>query len=421
MARCWKLLPSCMASLATALPTTPYKNPMEFTLPPETEALRERTRRFINEQVIPCEEQIPQEHGDWSALRSSLQAAAREAGLFLPHLSPALGGLGLDWRSCAVIFEEAGRSLLGPQALNCAAPDEGNMHLIEKIGSPAQRERFLHPLAAGETRSCFAMTEPAPGAGSDPALLRTTATRQGLRWVINGTKWFITGAEGAAFAIVMARTGEGGERDGATMFLVEASNPGMRIVRTIPTLDSLTPGGHCEVRFDNCEVGAEAILGEPDKGFAYAQVRLGPARLTHCMRWLGAARRALEYAVQYARERSSFGAKLAEHQGVQFPLADAEIELHAARLMIWQAAWLLDKGEAARHEISMTKVFVAETVNRVIDRAMQVCGALGVAHDSPIALLYRENRPFRIYDGPSEVHRSSIARRIFRRAGTEHS
>nr|MCU0493448.1 acyl-CoA dehydrogenase family protein [Chloroflexaceae bacterium] len=342
-------------------------------------------------------------------------AAAREAGLFLPHLGQEWGGLGLHWRACAVVFEEAGRSLLGPQALNCSAPDEGNMHLLAKIATAAQKEQYLRPLAAGATRSAFAMTEPAPGAGADPNQLLTRAERRGERWVINGRKWFTTGALGAAFLIVMARTGDGPH--GATMFLVDASNPGYAVQRKVPTMDTMLPGGHCELLFTDCEVGEEAVLGELHKGFEYAQVRLAPARLTHCMRWLGAARRAQELAVAYAAERTSFGARLAEHQGVQFPLADSEIEMHAARLMIWHAAWLLDQGQPARHETSMAKVFVAETVDRVIDRALQTCGGLGISEDIPLSLFYRESRAFRIYDGPSEVHRMSIARRLFRRAG----
>jgi acyl-CoA dehydrogenase len=226
---------------------------------------------------------------------------------------------------------------------------------------------------------------------------------------------------GAAFTIVMARTDVVRGRHGATMFLVEADNPGFRVARKIPTMDVAFPGGHCQVEFANCEVDDEAILGEVNKGFEYAQVRLGPARLTHCMRWLGAARRALEYATQYALERDSFGAKLADHQAVQWMLADSEIELHAARLMIWHAAWTLDRGQAARHETSMAKVFVAETVDRVLDRAVQICGALGISEDIPVSRLYRETRAFRIYDGPSEVHRHSIARRLVRRAAAKEN
>src|SRR5581483_9183885 len=396
---------------------------MDFSLSPQLLDLQQRTRDFINRVVIPAEPRIPQAIEDWQTLRGELQQAARDAGLFALHIPREYGGLGLNWRECSVIFEEAGRSLLGPQALNCAAPDEGNMHMLEKIASPAQKEKYLRPLAQGAIRSCFAMTEP-DGAGADPSLLKTRAEYRDGKWVINGRKWFISGAIGASFAICMARTnppfpyregGQGGRS--ATMFLVDAANPGFRILRKIPTLDLGWPGGHAEVEFVDCCVDDNAVLGAVNEGFEYAQVRLGPARLTHCMRWLGAARRALEYALVYARERESFGKTLSEHEGVQFMVADSEIEMHAARLMIWHAAYLLDMGEKARHETSMAKVFVAETVNRVIDRAVQMCGARGIADDLPLAALYRENRAFRIYDGPSEVHRMSVARRVFRRVG----
>lgn len=395
---------------------------MEFSLSPELVNLKERTRKFIDAVVIPAEHRVPQDVENWRELRDELQDAAREAGIFAPHIPIEYGGLGLNWRECAVIFEEAGRSLLGPQALNCAAPDEGNMHMLEKIASPAQKENYLRPLAQGKIRSCFSMTEP-DGAGADPNNLKTRAEFRDGKWFINGRKWFISGAIGASFTICMARTlpspleGEGGGvRSGATMFLVDADNPGFRIVRQVPTLDVGWPGGHAEVEFVDCAVEQDAVLGAVGEGFEYAQVRLGPARLTHCMRWLGAARRAMEYAVRYAAMRESFGTTLSNHQGVQFMVADSEIEMTAARLMIWNAAYALDMGEKARHETSMAKVFVAETVNRVIDRAVQICGARGIAEDWQVAALYRENRAFRIYDGPSEVHRASIARRVFRRA-----
>lgn len=383
---------------------------MDFSLSPELLDLKERTQKFVNQVVIPAEPRVPQAMDDWRDLRDELQSAAKSAGLFAPHIPLEYGGLGLNWRDCSVIFEEAGRSLLGPQALNCAAPDEGNMHMMEKIASPAQKEQYLRPLALGEIRSCFSMTEP-DGAGADPNNLKTRAEFRDGKWVINGRKWFISGAIGASFTICMART-----ETGATMFLVDAANPGFRIVRRVPTLDVGWPGGHAEVEFVDCAVNEDAVLGAVGEGFEYAQVRLGPARLTHCMRWLGAARRAMEYAVRYAALRESFGTTLSNHQGVQFMIADSEIEMHAARLMIWHAAYMLDTGDKARHETSMAKVFVAETVNRVIDRAVQICGARGIAEDWQVAALYRENRAFRIYDGPSEVHRGSIARRVFRRA-----
>jgi acyl-CoA dehydrogenase len=347
-----------------------------------------------------------------------LRERAREAGIYGPQIPQEYGGLGLDWRTVAVVFEEAGTSLLGPFALNCAAPDEGNMHLLELIANEEQKRRFLVPLARGEVRSCFAMTEPAPGAGSDPTMLRSTGQRSGDGWVLDAHKWYITGAAGAAFAIVMVRTSqEADSRRGATMFLVPVETPGFEVVRTIPSLDHVGFfNGHAEVRLHGVQIGPEAILGEVGKGFEYAQVRLAPARLTHCMRWLGVARRSLEIAARYANERRSGGRPLGEQGQVEAMLADSAIDVHAARLMIGHAAWALDRGEPARAETQMAKVFVAEAVGRVVDRAMQICGALGVSGDAPLELFYREVRPFRIYDGASEVHRAAIARRVLRRA-----
>lgn len=388
-----------------------------FTPTAAQRELRARIRQFVDRVVVPHEPALLTPEGvSWDVVRE-LRVEARQAGLYAPQLPADLGGLGLDWRGVAVAFEEAGTSLLGPLALNCAAPDEGNMHLLAAVARPDQRARYLEPLAAGEIRSCFAMTEPAPGAGADPSMLRTRARRDGDGWVIDGHKWYITGADGAAFAIVMARTSDDPDpRRGATMLLVDAGTPGYEVVRHIPSLDRTFPGGHCEVRFTHCRVPADAVLGEPELGFEYAQVRLVPARLTHCMRWLGIARRSLEIAAEYAAERTGGGRPLGEHQFVQGMLADSAIELDAARLLIWRACWELDQGRPARGESSAAKVFVAETVHRAVDRALQVCGALGVSEDMPISLFYREVRPFRIYDGPSEVHRAAIARRVLRAA-----
>jgi acyl-CoA dehydrogenase len=388
---------------------------MDFTISPEIAELRDRVLAFVRDKVIPLEGLIAGGLDLPADALASLRDQARAAGIFAPQVPLEYGGLGLDMRGVSVVFEAAGRSLVGPLALNCAAPDEGNMHLLHQIATPAQRERYLRSLTAGTQRSCFAMTEPAPGAGSDPSLLLTSAERHGDRWVINGRKWFISGADGAAFAICMARTADriDGQR-GATMFLVDADNPGFKVVRRIGGLDHMVPGGHCEVLFEDCELGEDAVLGAVGEGFRYAQLRLAPARLTHCMRWLGVAQRAIEIAGDYARRRSSFGKLLAEHQAVQWMAADSAIEMQAARLMIWHAAWLLDMGQPARQETSMAKVFVSETVDRVIDRAVQICGSLGVSDELPLADFYREARAFRIYDGASEVHRMSIARRVLR-------
>jgi acyl-CoA dehydrogenase len=390
---------------------------LSFAPSPEQQELQARLARFIRDEVIPTESDLlAPDDRKWQIVQQ-LRERARQAGLYGPHLAAEWGGLGLDWRAVALLFEEAGTSLLGPLAINASAPDEGNLHLLEQVARPEQRERYLRPLAAGQVRSCFAMTEPAPGAGSDPNMLLTRAERSNGGWLINGRKWYITGADGAAFAIVMARTSDDADpRRGATMFLVDAGTPGFEVVRHIPSLDQTFLGGHCEVVFRDCFVPDEAILGEAERGFDYAQVRLAPARLTHCMRWLGIARRSQEIAAGWASQRTSFGRPLGEHQMVQAMLADSAIDLHAARLMIWQAAWRLDSGESGREESSLTKVFVAEAVGRIVDRSLQICGALGVSQDLPLALFYREVRPFRIYDGASEVHRVAIARRVLRRA-----
>ena len=388
---------------------------MDFAVAPEIADLAARVRAFVHEVVIPAEARDHGLHGPDPQLRAELQEAARAAGLFAPHVSEELGGLGLDMVAQSVVFEEAGVSLLGPLALNCAAPDEGNMAMLEKIATPEQKDRYLAPLAAGRVRSCFAMTEPAPGAGSDPSMLRTSARQVDGGWVIDGDKWFITGAEGAGFAIVMARTGERITRGrGATMFLVDADNPGWQVGRVVDCIDRVAPGGHAEVRLRDCFVPAEAILGEEGSGYQYAQVRLAPARLTHCMRWLGVARRAHEVALDRAAQREAFGSRLADLGMIQQMIADSAIDLHSSRVMIRHTAWLLDSGADAQKESSMTKVHVAEAVDRVVDRAMQICGSLGTSGDTPIARFHSEIRAFRIYDGASEAHRWSIARREVR-------
>jgi acyl-CoA dehydrogenase len=378
--------------------------------PPRAEvaAVAGRTRAFVRGVCIPAEARFTGHELDPS-LRAELQAAAREAGVFAPHAPVEHGGLGLDIRGWSVVFEEAGYSLLGPQALNCAAPDEGNMRLLEMVASEEQKERYLKPLVAGELRSCFAMTEPHPGAGSDPAALASTARPVDGGWTIDGDKRFISGADGAAFAICMARAPEG-----ATMFLVDADNPGWRVGRRMPTTDTVFAGGHSEVALRDCRVGPEAVLGEVGQGFRYAQVRLGPARLTHCMRWLGLARRALDLALDRAAERELFGARLDELGLAQGLIADSVIDIEASRALIRSAAEALDAGRPGRHETSIAKVFVAEAVFRVIDRALQLTGGDGVSHDLPLARFANEVRPFRIYDGPSETHRWAIARRAAR-------
>jgi acyl-CoA dehydrogenase len=388
---------------------------IELEIPAEVAALADRTRAFVRERVIPLEERDLDDD-----LRAELHAGAREAGVFAPHIPKEYGGHGLDVRGWTAVFEEAGYSPLGPHALNCAAPDEGNMRLLELVASDAQKERYLRPLAAGNVRSCFAMTEPPPGAGSDPSMLETSARKVEGGWVVDGDKKFISGAAGAAFAICMARTGERVDRDeGATMFLVDADNPGFRVGRRIPTTDTIFAAGHSHVELRGCFVPDEAVLGEVGLGYRYAQARLGPARLTHCMRWLGLARRALDVALDRSAGRKAFGARLEELGMIQQLVADSVIDIEASRGLIRHAAWALDTGRPGRHETSVAKVFVAEAVNRIVDRSIQICGGDGVSHDLPLARFLGEVRPFRIYDGPSEVHRMAIARRAARNRARE--
>jgi acyl-CoA dehydrogenase len=382
---------------------------MNFDIPPDIAALRDRTRQFIAEQVIPLEgDPRHGHHGPSEELRQELIGRARAAGLLTPHASQEMGGLGLSHIAKAVVFEEAGYSNLGPTALNIHAPDEGNIHLMEAVATPAQKERWLRPQVAGHTRSCFAMTEPDPGAGADPSMLQTTAVRDGNDYVINGLKWFITGADGADYLIVMARMEDGT----ATMFLTDMDQKGITLERSMDAMDNCFTGGHGVLRFDNLRVPASDVLGEVGQGFRYAQVRLAPARLTHCMRWLGQARRAHDIALAYASRRHAFGKPLAEHEGVGFMLADNDIDLHTARLHIWHTAWLLDQGHKGGFESSRAKVACSEAEWRVVDRCVQILGGQGVTAETPVMRIFMDMRAFRIYDGPSEVHRWSMARKL---------
>lgn len=372
--------------------------------------MRDRLRDFVDREAIPREHaELAHDMEKLDHVARLLREKAKAAGLYAPQLPTSHGGLGLSWKERAVILEEAGRSFLGPLAINCAPPDQPNMINLMLHGTAEQRARYLEPLIRGDIRSCFAMTEPAPGAGSDPSMLKTTARRKPGGWIIDGRKWFISGAVGAAFAIVLAQTDAG-----ATMFIVEAGNPGYRVLRNIASIDGFQIGGHGEIEFAGCEVSDDAVLGEIGKGFAYAQQRLEPARISHCMRFIGRASRAMSIAQTYANTRTSFGSPLADLQQIQAMVADSHIDLHASRLMTWHAAAKMDAGESVKHESAMTKVFVSEAVCRVADRAAQIMGALGMSEDTPVSLILRELRPFRIYDGASELHRATLARRILR-------
>jgi len=391
---------------------------IDFELPQDLLELRDRVDRFIVEKIVPYENDRRQtSHGASEPLRRELVELSRQAGLLSPHGPREFGGLGLDHRGMAIVFEAAGWSTLGPLALNIQAPDEGNVNLLEQIATPEQKARWLAPLVRGEIRSVFSMTETVTdGAGSDPSLLQTTARRVADGFVISGRKWMITGVPDASINIVMARTLDVTGADlGATMFLVDINAAGFRVERMLDTIDTNSPGGHAEVSFDDVHVTFDRVLGQIGQGFRNAQVRLGPARLTHCMRWLGAAVRCHAIASEYAGRRHSFGRTIGEHQGVGFMLADNAIDLHLSRLAIWHAAWLLDQHSHARDETSMCKVFCSEALGRVVDRSMQVLGSIGITHDTVIERIYRDIRPFRIYDGPSEVHRHALARRIVSR------
>jgi alkylation response protein AidB-like acyl-CoA dehydrogenase len=384
----------------------------DFSLSERVEQWRDRIKGFVDEVVIP-REQDAFAHGVDDTLRKELQQEAKAAGLWAPQAPAELGGGGFAFDEAAVLLEEAGRSLLGPLALNCSAPDEGNIHLLHMIGTRPQQQRYLLPLVAGDVRSCFAMTEPPPGAGSDPSALATSAAKVPGGWAISGDKHLISGADGAAFAIVMATGADGG---GASMFLMDTDNPGMVITGHARTIDGTALGGHCGVRFTDAFVPDDAVLGQPGQGFRYAQVRLAPARLTHCMRWLGAARRAHEIALARSVTRSVFGAPLAEHGMAQQMIADNEIELAAARALLWQVAWQVARGDKSTEASSRAKVFISETVSRVVDRSVQLCGGLGTSEELVVGRIYTDVRAFRIYDGASEVHRMSIAKRAARRA-----
>jgi acyl-CoA dehydrogenase len=391
---------------------------IDFELPAELQALQRRVEQFVRDEIIPLEADPRQEfHGPTDELRLELVERARKANLLSPHIATEWGGLGLSHVGKAVAFEAAGYSTLGPLALNIQAPDEGNAHLLEQVATREQKERWLRPLAEGRIRSAFSMTEPDGGAGSDPSLMKTTAREEDEGYRVNGRKWIITGFPGAQLHILMTRTEDRRGADvGATMFLLDADTAGVERVRMLDTLDSNSPGGHCELHFRDVWIPRERVLGEVGKGFRYAQVRLAPARLTHCMRWLGAARRCHDIAVAYARERQAFGRAIGEHEGIGFQLVDNELDLHLSRLAIWHAAWLLDRGERARRESSACKVFCSEALGRVVDRSLQVLGGKGITADTVVERVYRDIRAFRIYDGPSEVHRFALARDLMRGA-----
>jgi len=388
---------------------------MNFHIDPFVEALRAKIRAFVDTHLIPLEQDPgARDDGDNIAVArlEDLRGRAREEGLWCLQLPQALGGRGLDKVGMAVCYEEMNRALFGPVVFNSAAPDDGNMMVLAKTGTEAQKERWLKPIVDGRVRSAFAMTEPPPGAGSDPAgMMRTTATRERDHWLVRGRKWFITGGEVAQHFILIARTSDD-PRKGLTAFLFDRDDPGWEIVRRIPIMGPEEHGGHCELAFDGLRIPDGNRLLEPGDGLKVTQIRLGPARLTHCMRWLGLARRSLEIAGEYIGEREAFGEKLADHEGVQWMLGEAAMAIQTGRLMTLHAAWKLDQGDFARKEIAMAKVNVADTLHKAVDTAIQLCGARGYSRDTVLEWIYRYARQARLVDGASEVHKMVLAKSL---------
>jgi acyl-CoA dehydrogenase len=396
---------------------------IDFSFPPDIEELRLRVRAFIADVVRPAEAEIAEHEGDRRFLVKSIVAmrvAAKDRGLWLPHMPKEYGGMGVGHVAMAAVSAEAAKSAFGPYALNAQAPDEGNMHTLLHWATPAQKEKYLRPLCDGMVRSCFAMTEPEV-AGSDPTLIQTRAVRDGDAWVVNGHKWFISGASGAAFAILIARTEDDPDLPQAanSAFLVDLPSPGWTVVR-----DVLTMAGHhnhAEIRIENLRVPAENMLGERGQGHLLGQARLGPARLAHCMRWLGQAEMALDMMVDRATKRYAHGSLLSEKQGIQWMIADSTMELYQAKLMVLHAAYKIDRAEDFRSEVSMAKHFVANALGRIIDRAIQVHGALGYSLDTPLARMAQQARWARFADGADEVHQWRIAQRTIDAWKRDHS
>jgi acyl-CoA dehydrogenase len=384
---------------------------MDFTLSPDAEAYRAAVAAFVARRILPLEDDPANfaDHGNIAVpLLREVRDEVKAAGLWAPNVPKALGGLGLPFTALAASYEEMNRSVFGPACFNAAAPDDGNMRLLAQVGTDAQKDWWLKPVVAGEMRSAFAMTEPHPGGGSDPTMMLTRADRTNRGWRIHGRKWFITGAEGAGRFIVMARTSDD-PRKGITAFLVDAGQPGWRIERRIGIMGPEEHGGHCEIVFDGLEVADENVLMEPGDGFKVTQIRLGPARLTHCMRWLGLSKRCMEIASAYAAERKGFGVRLADRETVQVKLGNLAHQIEIGRLLVMKAAWLLDQGDRAKTAVSMAKIHMAETLHRAADDCIQICGAKGYSTDTVLEWIYRYARQARLVDGADEVHKMVLA------------
>ncbi len=387
---------------------------IDFSFPEEVTQIVARVRQFCDEVVAPAEAEIEAHAGDRKVLVRQIigmRKAAKEWGLWLPHMPEEFGGMGLGHVAMAAVSAEAAkRSSFGPFALNAQAPDEGNMHTLLHWASPAQKKKYLEPLCEGTIRSCFAMTEPEV-AGSDPTLIETRAVKDGDEWIVNGHKWFISGARGASFAILIARTEENPDipQAGNSAFLVDLPSEGWEIVRDVETMSGAH--NHCEIRIENLRLPNDALLGGRGQGHLLGQARLGPARLAHCMRWIGQAETALEMMVERSLKRFAHGSLLAEKQGIQWMIADSTMELYQSKLMVLHAAYKIDQGLDFKSEVTMAKHFVAGALNRIIDRAIQVHGALGYSTDTPLAKMATQARWARFADGADEVHQWRIAER----------
>lgn len=387
---------------------------MDFTVSPRIEDFRARIAGFVGKEVLPLEE----DRSSYDAhenirldLADMLREKARASGLWCLQLKPENGGQGLGRMGMAVCYEEMNRSIFGPVAFNSAAPDDGNMMVLEMAATPSQKERWLKPIVDGAVRSAFVMTEPHPGGGSDPSMMLTTATRKGDCYVVRGRKWFITGAEEAQHFILVARTSDD-PREGLTAFLFDRNQPGWRIDRRIEIMGPEEHGGHCELVFDGLEIPIENVLLGEGQGFRMTQMRLGPARLTHCMRWLGLSKRCVEIARTYAAERFAFGERLAKRESVQMMLGDLAMKIEIGRLLVMKAAWELDCGRFARKEVSMAKVHVANLLHQAADTAIQINGARGYSKDTVLEWIYRYARQARLVDGADEVHKMVLNKHL---------
>jgi len=387
---------------------------MDFNLPEHGERLRQKIRSFVDDVLIPLEADPASfdEHENINeSLLQELRGQARGQGLWAIQMPRERGGQGCSVVEMAACYEEMNRSIFGPVVFNSAAPDDGNMMVLEKVATPEQKARWLQPIVDGQVSSSFVMTEPAPGAGSDPGMMQTTATRQGDGWVVHGRKHFITGAAAASHFILIAKTSDD-PRKGLTAFLFHKDDPNWEIVRRIPIMGPEEHGGHCELKFDGLYIPDENRLMNVGDGLKLTQIRLGTARLTHCMRWLGLAKRSLEIATEYVSERKSFGQHLADREGVQWLLGGAAMDIQIGRLLTMHAAWKLDTGDFARKEVSMAKVAVADTLHKAVDTAIQLCGARGYSRDTPLEWIYRYARQARLVDGASEVHKMVLSRNL---------